>query len=62
MGCSEDTSPGFSGHIDADTFTLQAPEGWALFEDQGYDTDVGRIAGPRGEKILLEIMVTHKFK
>lgn len=50
MGCSEDTGPGFSNRIDADTFTLHAPEGWALFEDQGYDTYIGRIA--RGRDII----------
>lgn len=46
-GCiSESGNFFYEQRMDARNFTIHTPIGWTLFEDQGIDTYVGRIAGP----------------
>ena len=46
-GCMADSENSFYEHkVDAYGFSVYTPIGWRLFEDQGIDTHVGRIAGP----------------
>lgn len=47
-GCNDRSDFDLSNTIDAGTFIVDAPEGWKLIRDVGYDSNVGRIVGPLG--------------
>jgi len=44
-GCADDGEVSLTNRIDAATFTVQTPEGWALHEVPAIDTYAGWIAG-----------------
>ncbi len=52
--CSSDEEYDLPNRIDARAFTLNTPAGWALRQDQGIDTYVGRIGGPKGDTIYFD--------
>ena len=45
--CTDEKFDNQSFTMEARTFTVRTPCGWALYQDNGIDTYVGRIAGPR---------------
>ena len=45
-GCADSENIFYDHRIEAAGFSIYVPAGWTFFQDQGYDTYIGRIAGP----------------